>query len=63
MSYIKYCPYCNWEIYDNECTNSSLQCGYKGPGQRREDVVGSKLGDMTGDPQNNGDFDTTSYDE
>jgi hypothetical protein len=57
MSTVRHCPFCNNDVIKDRCT----QCDYKGPGlttqQRTEEYKawGSpKLGDMTGEPRNNG---------
>lgn len=50
----KHCPYCNNDVVDGRCT----YCDYKGPGlttaERSEQNRGAQLGDMTGEPRNNG---------
>jgi hypothetical protein len=60
---MKYCPLCNWEIEDGRCTNTISLCLYMGEGTSRDPVREAVLGDMTGDPQNNGDLDTTNYND
>ena len=59
-----YCPLCNWEIYNNKCTNTRSYCRYTGNGVPREPIQpGELLGDITGDPINNGDVSNSWYSE
>lgn len=60
---MKYCPFCNHEIVENRCTNWYPPCDYVGEGITRESIPkGEGLGDITGDPRNNGDYSSQNYD-
>ena len=61
---MKYCPLCNWEIVNGKCTNTISLCQYRGNGFYREPIASNdRLGDITGEPRNNGDYSSTNYDD
>lgn len=61
---MKYCPLCNWRLVGDKCTNVRSFCRYRGPGITRSlPDASDTLGDITGDPINNGDLNSSNYDD
>lgn len=56
------CPLCNWEVVRGRCTNTVSHCDYKGAGVPPTVLTPDmRLGDMTGEPRNNGDYGSQNY--
>jgi hypothetical protein len=61
------CPFCNWEVENNRCTNPHGACSYKGPGLTQQEIAeqarGFQLGDITGPSSRNNGAGCYDHDE